>query len=297
MAQYKVKRNQNIYDVAIGLYGSIEGIYDLMISNPGLEMSKDLKPGEILEYHTEFIINKGIVAEMKANGYIPANTERHVYPKTVSAPQIFLIVLSAEEDKSSIKIAGDGNIIFDWGDNSDLEPIQLTKDPVTVTHHYNNFSDDRIVRIYGDFNISLIDMSQMQGRHYVLRPVVVDEYIRRNHFDSLSGMELFEGMFRVDLTGSKISTLAPLNDMSLQELDLRECEFPYASVIDTYLRYIVSNYGTRRNCTVYLTTEPGPEGMAAIQTIINEPAWNESGKWVFNINGRIYSNDQNQNAF
>ena len=53
MAKYVVKPNQNLFDVALHLYGSIEGIFDLLISNPELNMASDLTYGQELEYHTE----------------------------------------------------------------------------------------------------------------------------------------------------------------------------------------------------------------------------------------------------
>ncbi len=77
--------------------------------------------------------------------------------------------------------------------------------------------------------------------------------------------------------------------MSLQELNLLQVKFSDVSVLDDYLNYIATNYGQRRNCTVYLDTEPTEIGMNAIQTIINEPSWNEAGKWKFVINDRIYT--------
>ena len=77
--------------------------------------------------------------------------------------------------------------------------------------------------------------------------------------------------------------------MSLQELNLLQVQFTSQDVLDDYLEYIVNNYGTRRNCTVYLDTEPSERGMAAINTIINEESWNASGKWKFIINDITYT--------
>lgn len=48
MAQYKVQGGQTIWDIAIQLYGSIEGAFDLFMSNPKLNMTTDLKAGDIL---------------------------------------------------------------------------------------------------------------------------------------------------------------------------------------------------------------------------------------------------------
>ena len=58
MAQYKVQGGQNIWDIAIQLYGSIEGAFDLFMSNPKLNMTTNLKAGDILEYHEQFVINQ-----------------------------------------------------------------------------------------------------------------------------------------------------------------------------------------------------------------------------------------------
>ena len=77
--------------------------------------------------------------------------------------------------------------------------------------------------------------------------------------------------------------------MSLQILDLRHVTFADVAVLDDYFQYIVDNYGSRRNCTVYLSSEPTEKGMKAIETILGEDAWNEAGNWVFNIKDKIYT--------
>ena len=61
MATYIVKPNQNIFDVALHLYGSIEGLFDLLITNDWLNMTTDLETGMEIEYHEDFIINSSIV--------------------------------------------------------------------------------------------------------------------------------------------------------------------------------------------------------------------------------------------
>ena len=50
MGKYKITAGQNIYDIAMHLYGSIEGIVDLLINNPGLSLDDNLKSGDELEY-------------------------------------------------------------------------------------------------------------------------------------------------------------------------------------------------------------------------------------------------------
>ena len=79
MQVYKVKRNQNIFDVAVSTHGSIEGIFDLLINNPDLSFHSQLKEGEEIYWDEEFIIYDSIVNTLQAEHIVPANGERHVY--------------------------------------------------------------------------------------------------------------------------------------------------------------------------------------------------------------------------
>ena len=45
MGKYRVVAGQNIYDVALYLYGSIEGVVDLLINNPDLSFATTLTAG------------------------------------------------------------------------------------------------------------------------------------------------------------------------------------------------------------------------------------------------------------
>lgn len=288
MAQYIVKKNQNIFDIAIELYGSVEGIYDLLITNSWLSMEYDLKAGDVLEYHDYFVLNQGIVDEIRNKNYRPANGARHVYAKNPSENQVFQVHVPKEIEFSTIIVSGEGTMLVDWGDNSELQTINLTHTEVKVEHFFDNQVDKRVIRVFGDFSLLTFDTTELNGNLYTLYPVVVDEFTSKSNEYSLEGLFLFSGTVVLNLTGMLIKDLSPIYNMSLQELDLRGAHIE-PEVIDDYLVNIVNNYGTRRNCTVYLTTEPTATGMAAIQTIINESAWNQSGAWVFNINGTIYT--------
>lgn len=288
MAQYIVKKNQNIFDIAIELYGSVEGIYDLLITNSWLSMEYDLKAGDVLEYHDYFVLNQGIVDEIRNKNYQPANGARHVYVKNPSENQVFQVHVPKDIEFSTIIVSGEGTMLVDWGDNSELQTINLTHTEVKVEHFFDNQVDKRVIRVFGDFSLLTFDTTELNGNLYTLYPVVVDEFTSKSNEYSLEGLFLFSGTVVLNLTGMLIKDLSPIYNMSLQELDLRGAHIE-PEVIDDYLVNIVNNYGTRRNCTVYLTTEPTATGMAAIQTIINESAWNQSGAWVFNINGTIYT--------
>jgi hypothetical protein len=291
MAQHKVKPNQNIFDIALELSGSIEGIFDLLISNDRLSINTELKTGMLLEYHDYFVINEGIVRGIQENKYTPSNGERHVYYKNPEHELIGICKISSDKKSSAITMNGNGIMQIDWGDNSKLQTITLSNDLQEYIHYFDNELPARKIKIYGTCDLMAFDVSKMGGTIYWTRPVIVDEYINKSNGYSLKGLFLFEGTIRVDLQGMIIDDLLPIGDMSLQELNLLNVKYTDISVLDDYLEYIVQNYGNRRDCTVYLDTEPSERGMQAIQTIISEPEWNKSGKWKFIINEEIYTNE------
>lgn len=291
MATYKVTTNQNIFDVALLLYGSIEGLFDLLISNEWLDMETDLVSGMELEYHDYFVVNDGMKSAMNTKNLIPANRERHVYLKHPAEELVFLCDIDAEEYSVSFIVSGSGSMLIDWGDNTDLETVQLAVEQQIVEHYFDNVTEKRRIKVYGNFQIIKLDTTKIGGALKLMRPMTVDEYTSHSNSYPLQGLFLFDGTVSVDLRGCHIDNLLPIGDMSLQILDLRNVSFADISVLDEYLQYIVSNYGNRRNCTVYLTSEPTEKGMAAIETILGEDAWNEAGNWVFNIKDKTYTRE------
>ena len=80
MGSYRITAGQNLYDVALHLYGSIEGVVDLLISNPNLSFDTTLAAGQELVYTDDFVIRADVVTYNELHGIVPANGERHVYP-------------------------------------------------------------------------------------------------------------------------------------------------------------------------------------------------------------------------
>ena len=124
MQVYKVKRNQNIFDVAVSTHGSIEGIFNLLINNPDLSFHSQLKEDEEIYWDEEFIIYDSIVNTLQSEHIVPANGERHVYHKSTTASLRCVVYISPKEASIALQMAGDGNLIVDWGDNSDLDKVQ-----------------------------------------------------------------------------------------------------------------------------------------------------------------------------
>ena len=67
MNKYTVRSGQNIFDVSLTIYGTVEGIFDLLISNDWLNMETKLSYGMELNYHEEFVIDETITSWLKNN--------------------------------------------------------------------------------------------------------------------------------------------------------------------------------------------------------------------------------------
>ena len=292
MATYKVKLNQNILDIALELYGTIEGVFDLLITNTGLSMNTDLKTGQELEYHEDFILNESVVTGLSDDSIVPANGERHVYYKRPEEDLLVVCDVSETLYLSGFVVGGEGTMIVDWGDNSELDYIELSHKNKTVSHYFDNTVDNRRIKIYGNpetMKLTYWDTSDLGGALIMLRPVTIDEYVSHSNGWSLSGLFLFDGTYRIDLQTCTVADLLPIGDLYLQELNLLQVKFLKVSVLDEYLQYIVANYGTRGGCTVYLDTEPSEAGMEAINTILKEEEWNTPTPWKFIINDKTYT--------
>lgn len=61
MSKYTTKSGQNIFDVSLEIFGSIEGVFDLLLSNSNISYETVFTKGMELDYHDSFIINKNIV--------------------------------------------------------------------------------------------------------------------------------------------------------------------------------------------------------------------------------------------
>lgn len=304
MQIYKVKNSQNIFDVAIAIYGSIEGVFDLLVNNPELSFDTILQGGEELYWDEDFVVYETIVNSLRNNNIVPINGERHVYYKETHKDLRCVIQISEEDASLTLRLSGDGDMIVDWGDNSELEVVTLKSTTQTYVHYFDNSTDNRMVRLYGDFNIKTWDMSTINGLVLPTQPIIVDEVEMKQNKVPLHGLFLFNGTYSVKMSNITISDLSPIQNMSLSYLDLQQIKYESDTILDDYLKYIAQHNNQRRNCTVVLDAMPSgiyqepakdengnyliSSGMEAIYVITHEIAWNEAGPWVFNICGTIY---------
>ena len=192
MEQYTVRSGQNIYDIALTLHGSVEGIFDLLISNNWLNMETVLEAGKVLNYHKDFVINSDIVAWLNANDITVKNGEH-----TFSAPDVseliinhiqgehegLLDTLTEDELKliaqpvmvvrqqghlSSITltIIENKHIMVDWGDDSGVEIIEGGSE--RAIEHYYKDDGSHVITIYGYNRFRKLDISDINGTYYIL---------------------------------------------------------------------------------------------------------------------------------
>lgn len=159
-------------------------------------------------------------------------------------------------------------------------------------HYYDNIlhTENRIVKIYGEFSVREWDITQLYGEFFPTKELHVDEITYNGYRGALEGIRLFDTINVVVLQDGNHTSLAPLQDASLQILDLSHSIIP-PKEFERFVQYITKNYGLRRNCEVTAHVELTVEALDAIELIVTNPEWNENGQWVFNINGIRYDNN------
>lgn len=95
MGKYRAVAGQNICDVVLYLYGSIEEIVDLLVNSPDLSFVMALTAGWEFVYTGGFIIRTDVAAYNGLYGIVPANSERYIYPKTFTLPPAVVLALAA----------------------------------------------------------------------------------------------------------------------------------------------------------------------------------------------------------
>lgn len=305
MGKYKITAGQNIYDVALHIYGSIEGVTDLMINNEELSLDTTLKSGDELIFSDDYLINPEVVAYYQTHRITPSSGERKVYPKEFSMPLMAEIFCSNSEISVECSMSGSGNIEVDWGDNSPVETISLEK-KAHITHLFDSsIGGQRRIAIYGNAQFKTLDITGLHVKElYLLTSVEVEQFTLCDTEGTLESLPLMKETYRVKLDGLKTGSLIPLLKLKkLMSLTLLRCVFKQP-IVDEYLIGLVEQHDNRRNCKIELSTEPSGEyreparnenhtyvlnsGMEAIWVLTHEEAWNEGGAWEFIINDKIY---------
>ena len=175
MGKYKVIQGQNIYDVALHIYGSVEGITDLMVSNETLSFDTDLKAGDELIYSDDYQINQEVVAYYNTHGITPASGEQHVYPKYFTLPKTIEVYTSNKEIGAEFTVLGSGRIEVDWGDNSEVQTVILSDKETVISHLFDStVGDKRCVSMYMQGYIKMLDISELMPTYqYILKALSI----------------------------------------------------------------------------------------------------------------------------
>lgn len=311
MGKYITTAGQNIYDVALHLYGSIEGIVDLMINNPSLSLNDNLVSGDELMYSDNFIINADVVAYNRMNNITPSGSECRVYPKHFEGEKFCEIYLSNTLFSVEFSISGSGLLEINWGDNSPCEKIEITQQTQNITHRFDNkISQIRKISLYGVVRCKLLNITDLKAISlYISKHQYIEQFINQKSSLPIDFIPLLEGVYDIDFSLGAVSNLIPLISckelMTLNLVDVKIKE----SVIDEYLITLVNEHDNRRNCNIIISAIPSgsyaepskdsngkyilSSGMEAIWVLTHEEAWNEAGHWNFIINNVTYSYEQN----
>lgn len=314
MGSYQVIAGQNIYDVALHVYGSVEGITDLLVNNELLSLDGDLQAGDVLSYTDDYVINQEVVAYYQTHGITPASGELHVYPKSFSLPLTVELYLSNEAISSGFTVSGCGKLEVDWGDNSVAEAVSVDGNSLRVSHLFDSpVGGKRKVSLYMQGRFQAFDFTELQPLAlYIFKPVYVERFVLKNAALDIESLSLLSGVFELCLDGVRTDVLTSLLELKgLMRLSLCGTVFRQLT-IDTYLTGLVERHDNRRSCKVVIECQPSGEyrapqkdvngrylagsGMEAIWVLTHEPAWNEGAPWEFVINDRIYKYEQDNSA-
>lgn len=168
--KYIVKTGENIYDIALTLYGSIEGIFDLLVSNDNLTMDTRLQKGDELYYHDEFMINQDVAAWVNESGLVVKNGDHQEDDGIPYEGTDMRIIVRQRGGFSSIGVKLlSGTMYIDWGDMSGIV-VGATDYWVDADHNYQDIGE-HIIRISGDFEIDMLDFTELNGVYYALTPI------------------------------------------------------------------------------------------------------------------------------
>lgn len=307
MAQYTVKVGQNIFDVTLSIYGSIEGLLDLFACNPKLSIDSEIKDGDIFNYTDNYFEDSTVLDYYKTNRIIPANQAGTVYYNKLSDLKM-IIYIDGRLKNFSLSLSGNGKINIDWGDSSHIESYDLSSKKIVASHITESESvNNRKICLYGDFKIYDIDFTSIPPQKlYIFTPIYIESctFLGAIYLKNIDFLNLInpESLINIDLVHTKLSDLRPLirlkqaKSINLSYSNIKQ------SVLDQYLKLLVKEYGIRRNCTVNLigSIEPSgiyqqPEdlrnpttGMEAIWVIVNEHK-ESTGPWKFILNNNTYT--------
>lgn len=302
--EYTVQYGQNIFDVCLSIYGSIEGLLDLMVSNPGLSIDTELKYGDKLLYTPFYTEDDAVLKSYEINSIIPSNGIGNLVYAT--GDRLFMLFRASGKQRTfTLSVSGSGPVSIEWGDGSGVETYELTANKRFIEHLYGyDDTEAHTIKLYGDAVVYELNLSGMllEGV-YMTEPTRIDSlYMRECGQYNLGFLSLTQRPLNLYFGGSRIDSLIPLIDCkTAYNIDVADCGIGQAE-IDSYLISLVKDYGERLACTVNISRNARPSGeykepndllnpqtgMEAIYVIVNHHK-EYNGTWAFIIDDKIYS--------
>lgn len=167
MKQYKIRYGQNIYDIAVQLFGSIEGIYDILAENEWVTLDTEFKDGEIINYDEDFIINPNIKEFFETNKITVKNGNFFFEPFLNTSHLPCCMIIKQWGDTAIISGDITSTMIIDWGDTSHLCNV---KGQFELAHNYID-NNNHCIKIYGQFDINTLNFSKLNGDIYPIEKI------------------------------------------------------------------------------------------------------------------------------
>ena len=284
MGVYVVKSGQTIYNIALDIYGSIEGVTDLIVNNELLSFDSDLKVGDKLLFSDDYFFKKDIVDFFVANKIQPSTGQLNVYFKKSVLDRVMDFVVSNKVRQGAFSVSGNGLLEVDWGDNSDIQVVCLRSDIQTINHIYdNNVVENRNVRFYSNANLDVLELDGINPIGlFLLKEWSINSFILKNCNVAIDGLALLNNVNSITLDKVVVGDLKPI--LSLKTLvDLNISSANYSQdVLDDFLEGVVVDCESRTACNVQMGIPPSERGVNAINVILGI-----NSSWVFTVKGDL----------
>ena len=206
MKTYTTTTGQNIFDVCLALYGSIEGILDLLVCNSSLSVTDygpqeligqpltfetELSRGVILNYSETININDDVIKYISENELKSAHGEHTPYLQERSVNDVRFIVQQTGGVSTIGVSLTSGSLIIDWGDYNPAKTISPSDGYIKIEHAYSS-SDEHKISFYGDFVCDTLDLTELNGVPYPTSEIKVKNLITNISNESL--LKLFKNV-------------------------------------------------------------------------------------------------------
>lgn len=172
--KYITKSEQNIYDIALEIYGSVEGVFDLLLSNENISFDTVLTKNTKVFYHSGFELNKNIVNWLKNNKVTVRNGNYKILSTNVRE-QIIEWVAKTNSQKFSTSITDKtGDMIAPPNLWLDSEVIGVSDDETPATEQNSeaqvteeSLKDEWTIGVKDNFDIDIDTFGKSQQAQFL----------------------------------------------------------------------------------------------------------------------------------